>query len=68
MPDQLNINGTDFLAHERAGDLRSTAHELHGIPKPQGLAHAHGGRVQRVRATLGRRLISLGSAVAGHHD
>jgi hypothetical protein len=64
MPDQLNLNGTDFLAHERVGDLRSTATELHGVPKP----HVHGdhpGRIGRVRASLGRRLISIGSAVAG---
>lgn len=65
MPDQLNLNGTDFLAHERVGDLRTTAHELHGVPKAH-VDSAHGGRIHRVRASIGRRLISIGSAVAGH--
>lgn len=66
MPDQLNLNGTDFLAHQRVGDLRSTATELHGVPKPQGEGD-HPGRISRVRASLGRRLVSLGSTVAGQH-
>jgi hypothetical protein len=67
MSDHLSLSGSDFLAHERAGDLRSTAHETHGAPKPHG-APGQPGRMQRVRATIGRRLISFGSAVAGHHD
>jgi hypothetical protein len=67
MHDQLHLNATDFLAHERVGDLRSTAREVHGVPKADG-DHGHPGRIHRVRATLGRRLVSLGSAVAGHHE
>lgn len=67
MSDHLSLSGTDFLAHERVGDLRSTALETHGAPKPHG-GSGQPGRVQRVRATLGRRLISIGSAVAGQHE
>ena len=56
MPDQFNINGTDFLAHERAmHPVRAPG--LHGAPKNEDEA-GHPGRVGRVRATLGRRLIS----------
>jgi hypothetical protein len=67
MSDHLSLSGSDLLAHDRAGDLRSTAHETHGAPKAHGTP-GHPGVVQRVRATLGRRLVSIGSAVAGHHD
>ena len=66
MPDQPHLNGTAFLAHERMGDLRLTALEIHGLPKPQG-APDQPGRIDRMRATLGRRLMSLGSTLAGHH-
>jgi hypothetical protein len=66
MPDQLSLSGADFLAHQRVGDLRSTAHELHGVPKPQG-THLQAGRIERVRTALGRRLVSLGGALPGHH-
>jgi hypothetical protein len=67
VPDHLNLNGTDFLAHQRVGDLQSTAHEVHGLPKTRA-DHAPGTRIHRVRTSIGRRLISLGSAVAGHQE
>jgi len=66
MPENLHFNQTDHLAHERVSDLRATADELHNVrrlaPEQQ-----HTGLVPRARATIGRRLISLGSAVAGQH-
>jgi hypothetical protein len=67
MSDLLHYSGTDFLAHERIGDLRSTAHELHGLPKAEGRAGQHG-RIHRVRTTVGRWLVSVGSAVSGHRE
>jgi hypothetical protein len=66
MPDQHLYNDTAYMAHERVHDLRAIAHELHALPKPEG-GSCQPGRIGRVRATLGRRLISLGSAVAGQH-
>jgi hypothetical protein len=67
MPDHIPYTGTDFLVHERANGIRFAAHGLHGVPKHEDEA-GHPGRLGRARATLGRRLISLGSAVAGHHE
>jgi hypothetical protein len=66
MIEQTQLNSTSFLAHDRVGELHHTAHEIHGLPKPHGV-HGQAGRVHRIRATLGRRLISLGSTMAGHH-
>jgi hypothetical protein len=67
MADQLPYTGTDFLVHERVSGIRSAVHGPHGVPHPEDQADQPG-RVVRARAVLGRRLISLGSAVAGHHE
>lgn len=65
IPESLNRNATDHLAQERVSELRTTACELHNTRR---LApdEQHAGLVPRARASIGRRLISLGSAVAGH--
>jgi hypothetical protein len=69
MIDQAQLSSTSFLAHDRVGELHLTAHEIHGPSKPHRVPGQPGqpGPVQRIRATVGRRLVSLGSTMAGHH-
>jgi hypothetical protein len=64
MNEPLQLSGTDHIAHDRVAELRSTAHELHVVRRP---STGQAGLVTRTRGVLGRRLISLGSTVAGHH-
>ena len=63
MNEPLQMSGTDFIARDRVAELLSTAHEVH--PGRRATV-AHGGFMTRTRSLLGRRLISLGSTVAGH--
>ena len=64
MNEPLQLSGTDHIAYDRVAELRTLAHEVH---VPRRVAMEHGGIVTRTRGVLGRRLISLGSTVAGHH-
>ncbi len=63
MPDSLQLSAVDHLAHDRIHDLYTTASETRsgGRRFPSDRA----GLMTRTRSTVGRRLISLGSAVAG---
>jgi hypothetical protein len=67
MYEPLQLNGTDHLAHDRVAELRTTAREVHepgGMPAAETRDRA--GLIARTRGTVGRRLISLGTTVAGH--
>jgi len=64
MNEPLHLNGVDGLAHERITELHATAMETR---TPRRASVMQAGLVTRTRSTLGRRLISLGSTVAGHH-
>ena len=63
MPDSLQLSAVDHLAHDRINDLYATATETRSAGRR--IAADRPGLVTRTRGTLGRRLISLGSAVAG---
>ena len=63
MPDSLQLSAVDHLAHDRINDLLATASETRSDARR--LADDRPGLVTRTRWTLGRRLISLGSAVSG---
>jgi hypothetical protein len=63
MNEPLHLAGVDHFAHDRIAELRATAAEVRG-PRRDGDERA--GLLTRTRGTVGRRLISLGSAVAGH--
>lgn len=65
MPDSLQLSAVDHLAHERIHDLHATALETRSGGRR--IAADRPGLVTRTRWTLGRRLISLGSSVAGPH-
>ena len=56
------LNDTDHLVHDRISDLYATASEVRG---PRRTTGDRSGLLTRTRSTLGRRLISIGSAVAG---
>jgi hypothetical protein len=64
MHEPLQLSGTDHIAYDRVAELRSLAHEVHVPRRPPAEIP---GLVTRTRSLLGRRLISLGSTVAGHH-
>ena len=63
MHEPLHLAGVDQLVPERITELRTTACEVRG-PRRDG--HDRMGLLGRTRGTLGRRLISLGTSVAGH--
>ena len=54
------------LVADRIHDLYETSSELHATRKPKAAAEPTG-LVTRTRWTIGKRLISIGSAVAGQH-
>ena len=54
------------LVADRIHDLYETSSELHATRRPKAAA-AQTGLVTRTRWTIGKRLISIGSAVAGQH-
>jgi hypothetical protein len=63
MPDSLQLSSVDYLAHERISDLYAAASETRS-PLRRSSAERPG-LLSRTRGSVGRRLISLGSAVAG---
>ena len=63
MPDSLQLSAVDHLAHDRIADLLATASETRTDTRRP--SDERPGLVTRTRLTLGRRLISFGSAVAG---
>ena len=65
MPDSLQLSAVDHLAHDRIHDLYATATETRSDTRR--IASDRPGLVTRTRYNVGRRLISLGSAVAGPH-
>jgi hypothetical protein len=63
MYEPLHLSGADYLVPSRIADLRLAACETRGTRRePAG----HDGVLTRTRAFLGRRLISLGTTVAGN--
>jgi hypothetical protein len=64
MNEPLHLAGVDGFAHDRIADLHATAVETRA---PRRIGAGHAGLLTRTRTSLGRRLISLGSTVAGHH-
>jgi hypothetical protein len=54
----------NLLVQERIHALQEIANELRVTPPPRG---GHTNLVSHTRALIGRRLMSLGSAVAGQH-
>jgi hypothetical protein len=63
MQDSLQLSAVDHLAHDRISDLLTTASETRTDGRRP--ADDRPGLVTRTRLTLGRRLISIGSVVAG---
>jgi hypothetical protein len=63
MPDSLQLSSVDHLAHDRIHDLYAAATETRSPLRRSSAERA--GLIARSRVTLGRRLMSLGSAVAG---
>ena len=63
MPDSLQLSAVDHLAHDRIHDLYAAASETRSPLRRSSAERA--GLLTRARGTLGRRLINLGSAVAG---
>jgi hypothetical protein len=62
MHETLHQNDVDHLVHDRIGDLYATARELHvGRRTPAERL----GLVTRTRATIGRRIVSIGHTVSG---
>ncbi len=64
MYEPLHLSGVDHLAHDRIAELHSVATEVRA---PRRASANEPGLVTRTRHTLGRRLISIGTTVAGHH-
>jgi hypothetical protein len=62
MPEPLSPGEVYPLVSDRIHDLYATSAELRAGRKP---APGRTGFVTRTRSTIGRRLISIGSAVAG---
>ncbi len=54
------------LVADRIHDLYQISSELHATRRPKAAADTTG-LVTRTRWTIGRRLISIGSALAGQH-
>jgi hypothetical protein len=64
MYEPLHLSGVDYLAQDRITELVAIAAEVKGVRRDAG---QRSGMLTRSRLTLGRRLISLGTAVAGPH-
>ena len=64
MNEPLRLSGTDMTNSDRLNELYATAAETHVSRR---MPSDHEGIVLRTRITIGRRLVSLGSTVAGHH-
>lgn len=63
MHEPLHLAGVDHLVPDRIHDLRAAACETRGIRRDPA---NHDGLLTRTRGSVGRRLISLGTTVAGH--
>jgi len=63
MNEPLRLSGTDMTNKDRLHELYATAAETHPARRTPS---DHEGVVGRTRVTIGRRLVSLGSTVAGH--
>ena len=63
MPDSLQLSAVDHMAHDRIHDLYAIATETRSGDRR--ITPDRPGLMTRTRSTVGRRLISLGSAVAG---
>ncbi len=63
MNEPLHLAGVDGFARDRIADLYATAVETRA---PRRVNDRQDGVITRTRAALGRRLMSLGGAVAGH--
>ena len=63
MPDSLQLSAVEYLAHDRINDLYAARTETR-TPLRRSSAERPG-LLARTRGTVGRRLIDLGSAVAG---
>lgn len=64
MLEPFRLSDTDQLVHDRIHELQQIATELRVTPRPDA---GRTNLVVRTRTLIGRRLISLGSAVAGQH-
>ncbi len=64
MYEPIHLSGVDNQAYDRIAELHSTAAETRA---PRRTGSEQPGLVSRTRSTLGRRLISIGSTVAGNH-
>lgn len=62
MYEPLHLAGVDYLVPGRIHDLRLTACETKGMRREPA---SHDGLLTRTRGLVGRRLISLGTTVAG---
>jgi hypothetical protein len=63
MNEPLHLAGVDGFARDRIADLHATALEVRAARR---VNDRQDGLIKRTRATLGRRLMSLGGAVAGN--
>jgi hypothetical protein len=63
MNEPLHLAGVDGFARDRIADLHAIAAETRA---PRRIDGGQAGLITRTRATLGRRLVSLGGTVAGH--
>jgi hypothetical protein len=62
--EPIHLNDMAPVAHDRIHDLYETAAELRATRRTAG---GRVGLLMRTRWSLGRRLISIGSAVSGQH-
>ena len=67
MLEPFRFSATEYLVQDRIHELREIAAGLRAIPLTSRSGGSMANIVVRTRALVGRRLISLGSAVAGQH-
>jgi hypothetical protein len=65
MHEPMRQSDVDPLVGDRIHDLYATSSELRAS-REAAVGHRQTGLVTRTRRTIGLRLISIGSAVAGH--
>ncbi len=64
MDEPLHEKEMEYVARDRINELYQTAAELRASRRP---ARGRVGLLTRTRWSIGRRLISLGTALAGGH-
>jgi hypothetical protein len=64
MNEPLHLSSVDCFTYDRIAELHATAAETRA---PRRASYIRDGLLMRTRLLLGRRLISIGSTVAGHH-